>query len=340
LINCFSNQHPPRTNRANHLTTATRRKEKTIKMSPIVVVAESSLAGGKRLSSSAHFAVLLLLLLLFSPTSSEEGVGDPSQPQLPINIAGKWVSISLENCHQYKAGQFVFEGVAPNLDVFLTNSTLRKDVQSNCNREESYVGEQIVYVWQDCLECTTTNGDEVHHSISDGSSIFIDWMHDIPVEWKSYIEPPLPEEALDGATATIAMYIVDPVTKERYHPLPEHAGMRRYINSDGNLVLTRDAMKGMPANAHNSSISFSTRMKIIHERIPGSESEIDNPACNGYDVDLCADRVYTDETMSWTVACCENLGGDYYFDWILRYPRPEYYEGERAYGIADCDGPN
>jgi len=306
-------------------------------MPPIVVVAESSLAGGKRLSSSARFAVLLLLLLLFAPTSSEEGEGDPPQPPLPIDVTGKWRAKYQENCHQYKAGQFVFMGYAPNLDVFLTNNRLRNEVRLGCIREENKIGESIVHIWQDCLESTTTNGDTVHHSISDGSSIFVDWMYELPVEWQSYIEPPLPEEALDGATATMALYIVDPVTKERYHPYPEGAGMRRYINSDGDLVLIRDAMKGISVNANNSTISFSTRLKIVSERLPTSGIP---PGCSGYDVDLCADRVYTDETLNWTVACCEYAGGDDFFDAFLRYPRPDCYEGERAYGIADCDVPN
>mmetsp|Transcript_21226 Transcript_21226/g.50441 ORF Transcript_21226/g.50441 Transcript_21226/m.50441 type:complete len:248 (+) Transcript_21226:519-1262(+) len=239
---------------------------------------------------------------------------------------------SFSNCHAYKAAMLVFTGVAPDLDSFHVDRNLQREVRRLCRKEERYLG-SFMWIFQDCLESTTTNGGIVHHMISDGTSKWVDWMYDLPMEWVSTIETPLEEEALDGATATMALYTIDPVTKERYYTNPEDAGMRRYVNSDGDLVVTRDPMKFMPPS--NATTTISTRGKFIHELvsvIPGCPTNWSD------DPDSCADRVYTDTTLNWTVACCEiSPGGDDFFDSLLYYPRPDYYEGDRAHGIADCD---
>jgi len=272
-------------------------------------------------------------------TSAEEGEDDPPpQTPLPMDISGQWRMTRNENCHGYKAAKLVFTGEVPDLDSFLGNRSLKRKVDRLCRAEErNRVGKAELWIFQDCLESTTTEGGTVHHMISDGASLWVDWMYGVPVEWESTIEPPLPEEALDGATATMTVYTVDPVTKERFHPNPEDASVRRYVNSDGELVVSRDAMKYFASNATTTAFPISTRGKWIWELVSGPLSG----CTTGHDPDLCADRVYTDETLNWTVACCENSpGGDDFFDSLLQYPRPNHYEGERAYGIADCDVPN
>eukprot|EP00535_Pseudo-nitzschia_heimii_P011721 CAMPEP_0197196436 /NCGR_PEP_ID=MMETSP1423-20130617/32353_1 /TAXON_ID=476441 /ORGANISM="Pseudo-nitzschia heimii, Strain UNC1101" /LENGTH=378 /DNA_ID=CAMNT_0042650235 /DNA_START=120 /DNA_END=1256 /DNA_ORIENTATION=+ len=373
-----------------------------IPMSPVVIgAAESSLAGGgtttttRRIlslssssssSAAARLAVFFLLLfLLFAPAAAGKFAGggggggggnsvesDPPQtttppPSLPIDIAGQWMMTSFSNCHAYKAAVLVYTGVAPDLDSFMVDRNLRSEVQRLCRKDRRNIG-HFMWIFQDCLESTTTDGRIVHHMISDGTSKWVDWMYDLPMEWVSTIETPLEEEALegamatmtaypidpvtkgvstietpleeealDGATATMALYTIDPVTKERFYTNPEDAGVRRYVNSHGELVVTRDPSKFTASSGGNATTTISTRGKFIHELvsvIPGCPTNWSD------DPDSCADRVYTDTTLNWTVACCEiSPGGDDFFDSLLSYPRPDYYEGDRAHGIADCDVP-
>mmetsp|Transcript_21840 Transcript_21840/g.51975 ORF Transcript_21840/g.51975 Transcript_21840/m.51975 type:complete len:308 (+) Transcript_21840:166-1089(+) len=305
-------------------------------MFPDVAVA-ASLARGGSLSSSANrvnrfaataTAAAVFLLCCFVPIIVV--AGDDDGPQLRFDIHGKWVVREIRNCRGFKSGQNVFKRLAPDLLSQRNDPELRSGIFQTCEVEggQKYLDAEVIF-FQECMEMTSTDGNDVHHWVTNGEYIIDDILMGQPLLAQATIEEPLRNEALDGATATMVLYQLDPQTMERISP---YGGKRYYINTDGYLVLTRDMMAFLEPQPYFSQ----TKGVFIHERVA------DIPGCSGYDPtsDRCADRVYTDDTRNWTAACCEEQGGYDVLESVLNPIRPDYYDGELALGLVECDVPS
>lgn len=191
-----------------------------------------------------------------------------------------------------------------------------------------YLDTEVIF-FQECMEFTSTDGRNVHHWITNGEYIIDDIIFGQRLLAQATIEEPLQAEALDGATSTMVLYQLDPQTMERISP---YGSKRYYINTDGYLVLTRDMMAFLKPQPYFSQ----TKGTFVYERVEDIED------CSGYDPtsDRCADRVYTDDTRNWTAACCEEQGGYDVLESMLNPIRPDYYDGELALGLVDCDVPS
>mmetsp|Transcript_21841 Transcript_21841/g.51977 ORF Transcript_21841/g.51977 Transcript_21841/m.51977 type:complete len:311 (+) Transcript_21841:166-1098(+) len=308
-------------------------------MFPDVAVA-ASLARGGSLSSSANrvnrfaataTAAAVFLLCCFVPIIVV--AGDDDGPQLRFDIHGKWVVREIRNCRGFKSGQNVFKRLAPDLLSQRNDPELRSGIFQTCEVEggQKYLDAEVIF-FQECMEMTSTDGNDVHHWVTNGEYIIDDILMGQPLLAQATIEEPLRNEALDGATATMVLYVLDPESNpesiERINP--RYGAKRFYINSDGNLVITRDMMAFLRSTRFNSR----TKGTFIYERVG------DILGCSGYDPDSCSERVYTDETRNWTVACCEEQGVYDFFESLLFPNRPDFYDGEDALGLEECEVPS
>jgi len=290
-------------------------------------------------STFAASAVLVIatfvVLFVLSPNAgvvlvveaSEVVGGDPPPSFLPVDLSGHWETFQYENCVGFNMGMFIVLGKYPNFESIVTDRAAQKEIRFNCRAGAGLYKE--TYIFQDCLEITFTDTYHVHHAISDGHYVMDDFNLGTRANLQIAIEPPLPEESLDGAEAVVVIYLLNIGTGERLNQQQGH--IRRYINADGHMVETKDMMLLLPTTNETSTQPFSTKGRWVHQKI--SEMQ----GCSGYDPDVCSGRDYTDVPSNWTVACCENQGGDDIIDSILVQPRPDIYNGERAKGNVDCN---
>ena len=239
---------------------------------------------------------------------------------LPFDVVGKWSGKLTENCFGLWAGIFVNEGVFPDIEFAFNNDTAIQHILEHCEEVEQSIFNQ--HHFQDCLEITITNGFIVHHFVMNDDEYFMDdWFYGQRFLAQWVIEAPLPEEAADGAVSTGVIYHYDHGNETR----GTFGAVRRYINSNGDLVLTQDLL-----NPHHPN--YDTKGKYVLQK------KADYTGCRPYDPtdEYCQNKEYSDTPYNWTTACCENYGGDEFFDQFLQYPRPEFYNGERAVGNWDC----
>ena len=275
----------------------------------------------------------LLFHPLIEPVTAGTIKGGPQQQQrdleeeeevlLPFDVVGEWIGRLTENCFGLYAGKYVREGIFPDLDFAFNNAAARQVILTRCEDVEQAV--QTQHHFQDCMEITITNGLYVHHFMMNDDEYFMDDIYDgEQMVMQFVIEAPLPEEAADGAVSVGAIYPYDLDTETRLST----SMVRRYINSDGNLVLIQQAMTP-PDPAYDTEGTWVFRKTA------------DYAGCRPYEPtdEHCQNKEYTDTPYNWTTACCENYGGDGFFDQFLQVPRPEFYDGERAIGNRDCTVP-
>ena len=276
----------------------------------------------------------LLFHPLIEPVTAGTIKGGPQQQQrdleeeevlLPFDVVGEWSGKLTENCFGFWAGTFVTQGLFPDIEFAFNNDAAIQHILEHCEEAEQNVVTQ--YHFQECLEITITNGGLVHHFNMNDDEYFMDdrFMGNQAVG-QFVIEAPLPEEAADGAVSTGVVYSHGPGPGTETHDILDQ--IRRYINSNGDLVLTKDLL--VPRDP-----DYDTKGKFVLQK------KANYTECRPFDPtdEYCQNKEYTDTPYNWTTACCENYGGDEFFDQILRYPRPGQYDGERAIGNRDCTVP-
>ena len=311
---------------------------KIITMAPVTSGKGRSPRCGMRTNhpTSAAFVIIaafgLLPLLHFvsaeitagkTPLGTDKS-GYVNEDFLPVDMSGFWEGHKTDNCMGYVAGLMVFQGRATDLNS-LDMEEFAKEVDHRCIIPTGV----SLHHFQDCLRMTVTNGGLVHHTVMDGEYVTESYIGPKPVAWQTAIEEPQQHELDDGAQSVVVMYMYNTTTQERVGP-PD-GFTRRYINRDGNMILTKELYR---AGKHDQHVIPTKGSWILYRAHDYYE-------CDPYDSgsDRCSDYEYTEDADGWTVACCEKMGGDDYFESLLVVPRPRVYRrhGFRAPGREDCD---
>ena len=244
----------------------------------------------------------------------------------PLDMVGGFKGTIRENCRGLYMGVLLWMGLVPDLGSAFRNQGWQRRADRDCQALENTEG----YNWhfQDCLEITIHDGTTVHHMVmGDDDYVLEDYMYGKPIRAKATIEWPTPEEAADGATSVWSASLYDTATRS----VLDSVVIRRYINSDGDLVLTQDFTAGVVDDENGDS--YDTKGKFVFRKFEDLSG-----GCRPYDPtgEYCSSKVYTDTPDSWTTGCCENYGGDGVFDRTLRYPWPDYYDSQRSIRNRDC----